>query len=95
MRKQLTDIKTRYDGKLFYSSTIFPIIKENERDIIYITKLGDRLDYISYKFYKNPSSWWIIAMVNNLPGKISVNEGIQLKIPHDISNIITQINDNN
>jgi len=38
-----------------YLTTELPVIKEKKSDIYIITKVGDRLDTLAYKYYKDSS----------------------------------------
>jgi hypothetical protein len=47
------------------------------------------LDNLAFKYYKNPSLWWIIAQANNIgKGKLSVPAGLQLRIPINVTTIL-------
>lgn len=87
------NIKSRFDGKRFFGIRLYPKISEDESDIIYISKETDYLDSLAYKFYKDTSLWWIIALANNLGnGRLSVPPGIQLRIPTRVESIINGFN---
>jgi len=30
--------------------------------------VGDRLDLLAKRYFKNSKYWWVIAMVNDIPG---------------------------
>jgi nucleoid-associated protein YgaU len=88
-----SNVKTRYDGRRFLGTRLYPNIAEDESDVLYITNDTDYLDTLAHKFYKDKSLWWIIALANNLGnGRLSVSGGIQLRIPTRIDNIITKYN---
>jgi len=88
-----TNIQTSYNGKNFFGTRTYPIIQPQDTDTIYITTDMDYLDYLAYKFYGDSSLWWIIAMANNLgSGRLSVKYGIQLRIPVNIEQIVSQYN---
>jgi hypothetical protein len=95
MRTDFSTINKRYDKKSFYRSINIPIIKEKDTDILYISKLGDRLDNLSYKFYKDAQFWWIIALINNLGGRMGVPVGTQLRIPLTVGEVYAELNENN
>ena len=85
--------QTRYDGKQVYKSTIYPPIIPSSTDIVVISNTEDCLDTLAYKYYGDPTYWWVIANVNNLgKGRLSIPAGITLRIPTDITNIINQYN---
>jgi hypothetical protein len=88
-----SNVKTRYDGKRFLGTRLYPSIAEDVSDVLYITNDTDYLDTLAYRFYKDKSLWWIIALANNLGnGRLSVSGGLQLRIPMRIESIITGYN---
>ena len=77
-------------GKRYYSNVVFPDIPLSDSDIYVITTIGDRLDLLASSYYKDISLYWIIQIANKLPGdSIYPPLGIQLRIPVDIGNILT------
>jgi len=49
----------------------------------HIYKDGERLDAIAYKYYKNPSFWWLIAEYNpEILDFFEVQPGTTLRIPN-------------
>lgn len=88
-----TQIKQRYDGKRVYKSTIYPKVIPSNTDIIIISNEGDFLDSLAYKYYGDPTLYWIIANVNNIgKGRFSIQPGTSLRIPTNINEIINQFN---
>ena len=86
----------RWDGKRVYTTTYYPTIISQESDSIIISNTGDYLDSLAYKYYGSPEYWWIIALANNLgKGRMSVPEGLQIRIPANIDAIISQFNNLN
>lgn len=97
---------TRYDskiilkddkGNLYYKGKQYPNIPLSESDIYVITTIGDRLDLISYNYYRDSNLWWVIAMANNnvTKGSLFPKPGTQLRIPTDISNVLKIYNEFN
>lgn len=87
------NVKTRFDGKRFLGTRLYPSIKESDSDVIYITNDSDYLDTLAHKFYKDKSLWWIIALANNLGnGRLSVPGGLQLRIPMRVEEIVVGYN---
>lgn len=72
------------DGRS-YSFTLYPEVKLNDVDFIKITfTSSDRLDLLAKKYFNNSKLWWIIAMVNQIPGdSLVVQVGTKLYIPKD------------
>jgi nucleoid-associated protein YgaU len=85
------EIKHRWDGKRVYNTTHYPEIPVSDNDIYIVSNDTDYLDTLSFKYYKDPTLWWIIALANNIgKGRMSVEGGIQLRIPTDIQNILSE-----
>jgi nucleoid-associated protein YgaU len=88
-----SNIKTRFDGKRFFGTRLYPSIAQSDDDVLYITNETDFLDTLAYKFYKDTSLWWIIALANNLGnGRLSVEPGLQIRIPMRIGSIMESYN---
>ena len=84
---------TRYDGKRVYKTTQYPVIRISPADITVISNEGDYLDTLAYKYYGDPTLWWVIAVINNIgKGRMSVEPGLTLRIPTNINAIIDQFN---
>ena len=87
-----TPVKMDKSGMRVYSTTYYPRIPLNNSDKFIRSKVGDRLDTMAYRFYKDTSLWWIIAKANGIRGKISLEIGKVIRIPSDITNIIEEFN---
>ena len=95
-RYDSTTVDTRYDGKRVYRTTSYPTIIPQDSDTVVITNESDYLDSLAYKFYGDPTLWWVIASANNLgKARMSVPAGLQLRIPANISEIIANFNNIN
>ena len=90
-RYSTTQQLTRFDGKKTLSCTYYPEIPISDSDIYVISNDTDFLDNLSYRFYKDPSLFWIIALANPGIGKgrLSVESGLQIRIPGNIANILS------
>jgi hypothetical protein len=83
-------------GKTIYQPTYYPNIETKEDDTYIITKTTDRLDLIALDFYGDSTQWWVIAMINDLPGdSMYPPAGIYLRIPQDISEILNKFAEEN
>lgn len=92
-RYSTTPVVKRWDGSRVYVTTRYPTIEPQDSDAIIISNEADYLDSLAYRYYNDPTLWWVIALANNLgKGKMSVPPGIQLRIPADINSIIAQFN---
>jgi len=73
-----------------YQTVKYPEIPLSVNDIYAITTLGDRLDLLAQQFYGDTSLYWVIAIAN--PDKVGfstlfIDEGTEIRIPSDISEI--------
>jgi len=85
-------LKTKETKKQYLESTIYPTIKATDSDFYIISEQGDRLDILSKKYYNDSTLWWIIATANNLnDATLSIEPGIQLRIPSDVSTILNDL----
>ena len=81
-------------GNRLYKTVKYPEIPRSENDIYVITTDGDRYDNLALEFYKDANLWWVIASANNEYSKNSLftPRGVQLRIPSDISSILSAYN---
>lgn len=76
--------------KRYMESTIYPKIKPSDNDTYLITESSDRLDLLAQSYYGDISYWWVIAVANNLnEASLNMNPGIQIRIPGDLSRILS------
>jgi hypothetical protein len=80
-----------------YRDSKYPSIPLSANDIYVITTIGDRFDLLANQYYNDSSLWWIISIANStLPqNSIFIPIGTQIRIPTDISTILTSYNDLN
>lgn len=87
---------TSTSGKTMYKPTYYPSIDASADDSYIIANATDRLDLIANDFYGDSTLWWVIAMVNNLEGdSMFPPTGIQLRIPANISILLSKFNQSN
>ena len=92
-RYESVQIQKRYDGKRVYKTTRYPVINPSPSDIVVVSNEGDYLDTLAFKYFKDPTLWWIIANLNNIgKGRMSVTEGLNLRIPINVNEIIDRFN---
>ena len=73
---------TNQNGQTVYSTTLPKKIEPDITDATITAKQGDRLDELAFKFYGDPSLWWVIAEVNGLSnGGLAIVAGTQILIP--------------
>ena len=91
-----TILKTE-DKKPYLKGKFYPNVPLSSSDVYVITTVGDRLDSLAYSYYRDSTLWWVIAMANNniTKGFINPVPGTQLRIPVNISDVITQYNNFN
>lgn len=94
----INEIKIQpFTNKKYYKNNIYPPIPFDESDIYIITRVGDRLDLISFNYYGSTEYWNIIAAVNNnvTKGSLFPTPGTQLRIPQNINKVLKIIEDAN
>jgi len=91
-RYEYTKIRANTTGNRVYAPTLYPKIEIEDTDIVILTKDGDRLDLLSYRYYKDVSLWWIIAVANGINnGKFAIEPGTELRIPVAIEKILQDL----
>lgn len=86
-------IGSRYDGKRVYRSTTYPTIPLSTNDLVIVSNDSDYLDTLAYKYYGDPTLYWIIACANNIgKGRMSVPPGMSLRIPTNVNQIVSAFN---
>ena len=87
-----TTLTNKYTKKKYLGSLIYPKIKANNDDMYVISQQSDRLDILANKYYGDESLWWIIAVANNLnDASLSIEPGIQMRIPSNVSKILNDL----
>ena len=90
-RYDSTKVTRRFDGKRVYLTTRYPEIKPSDNDVFVSSSDGDFLDTLANRYYGDPTLWWIIALANNIGnGRMSVEPGLQLRIPSDVNKIVAE-----
>ena len=88
-RYEEIQVNKNSSGRRFRKTTLFPIIEPHIDDIYIIGQVGDRLDNLAFKYYQDSSLWWIIARANNIgKGSLTIQYGLQLRIPQNQFDII-------
>lgn len=83
------NVFNRYDGKRVYRTTRYPKIPASLNDVYIIANETDYLDSLAYKFYKDPTLWWVIAQANKIGATLKAPTGKQLRIPTNIDFILS------
>ncbi len=92
MRYKSNPTKLNKKGAKSFATTIMPKIKPHSSDMFVVMVEKTRLDHLAYKFYKNPNYWWVLANANDIKGTMYAEIGIQLRIPKDLSYILSEFN---
>jgi len=51
------------------------------KEVDYTWKTGDRFSKLAYKFYSDPTLWWVVAWYNQTPTESHVTTGQVIQIP--------------
>ena len=87
-----TTLTNKYTKKKYLGSVLYPKIKPNDNDMYIISQQSDRLDILANKYYNDSSLWWIIAVANNLnDASLSIEPGIQMRIPSNVYKILNDL----
>ena len=91
-RYQNNRILTTIKGKQYYATTLYQNIPLSNTDLYVNTTVGDRYDLLAQQFYGDSTLWWVIPMVNDQLIKDSLfpPEGLTIRIPSNVGNIITE-----
>ena len=82
-------LKDTDTSKRYYRSVKYPEIGYSENDFYIETVYGDRLDILSYEYYKTTEYYWILIAANNLKGdSLFIPVGTQLRVPNDLEKIL-------
>tara|TARA_R110002020_G_scaffold10269_5_gene39564 strand:- start:1130 stop:1429 length:300 start_codon:yes stop_codon:yes gene_type:complete len=87
-RYQTTRVKLDKSGVRVYGTTYYPDIPIENSDKFVVSRLGDRVDMLAYKYYGDVSLWWIIAKANGIKGKAALEPGVVMRIPGNTQQIV-------
>lgn len=93
-RYQNIPIIKNSEGTRYYKDNKYPRVPLSVNDIYVETTIGDRFDLLAFQYYGDPSFWWVISIANeNLPqNSLYIPVGSQIRIPTNVSNIVTTYN---
>ena len=86
------------NNKRYYKPLKYPEIPLDINDTYIITTSGDRLDLLAHQFYGDVRLWWIIASANMNTVRrdsFAIKTGIEIRIPNDIDDIISNFEEIN
>lgn len=84
-------------AKPIINTTKYPDVALSFEDIYVYSTQGDRFDILANQYYGDSTLWWIISSANNNLKQDSyyIPEGVQIRIPQNISNIISEFEELN
>lgn len=71
-----------FQGVEFWDLLVLPPVSSHPQDTEYTVIGGDRIDNLAYRFYGDPTLWFVLAVANNmelLP--VDMNVGDIIRIP--------------
>ena len=77
--------------KRYYKPLKYPTIPLEMDDLYITTSIGDRLDILSYQFYKDVKLWWIIMNANVgviRRDSFALKPNLQIRIPRNTQKIL-------
>ena len=79
------------DKKQRYRTVRYPEVEISDNDLYVITQTGDRYDILAEQYYGDSTLWWAISSANYGSEQNSYYPpiGVQLRIPSNISGLIT------
>lgn len=82
------------EGKQMYQTVRYPKIPRSLNDIYVYTTIGDRYDILAEQYYGDSDLYWVISIANSklVQDSLTPPVGTQLRIPQDISSIISDYN---
>jgi hypothetical protein len=92
-RYQNTKTSFTNENKPFYDTTLYPEIPLSVNDIYIITNSEDRYDLLAKQYYGDPTLWWVLSLANAKEvdqSSIFIPSGEQIRIPIDVSEILSQ-----
>ena len=87
-RYSKTPVTVDKSGIRAYTTTYYPPVPISDTDRFVYVREGDRVDTLAYKYYKDPTLWWIIAKANEIRGKAALKIGTIVRIPSNIADTI-------
>ena len=91
-RYQGIPILKEISGKRAYATSRYPEVPLSENDIYVYTTQGDRYDVLALNYYGDSSLWWVISIANpNISlNSLVIPEGVQIRIPNNFAQIVSE-----
>ena len=84
------------DGTQYFRNAIYPDIPKLSTDVYLNVREGTRrLDTLANNYYGDTRLWWIIAQANAIHDSIYAPLDMRIRIPVDVSPIMTAFNELN
>ena len=85
------------EGRRAKGSLIYNIPPESQDYYYLISTMGDRFDVLAQEYYGSAEYWYIIAAANpNLKrDTLSIEPGVQIRIPLPLGKVLTSLNSGN
>ena len=94
-RYRNTGTKRDKSGVRVYNTTFYPTIPIDDSDKFIYTKFGDRVDALANEYYGDVTLWWIISKANGIRGEAGLRPGKLLRIPGNVSRIVSEFRELN
>jgi len=76
------------NGKRRYETMYYPKFEHKTSDVYIIAKKLERMDLLAFEYYNDSRLWWIIRIVNNLPGgTFQIPAGTRIRIPYPLDQV--------
>jgi hypothetical protein len=77
------------DGIQYRTTVLYPDTPPTSDDFYVISTVGDRYDTLAEQFYGDYRLWWVIAAANNSEkASLTLEPGVQIRIPFNINTIV-------
>lgn len=79
------------NGIEFWDVLDLPTILEQPDDIIHTVTSADRIDLLSYRYYKDARLWWVIAVANDMediPAQFNVGDELRIPAPRYVTQVL-------
>jgi len=85
------------NNKEMYRNVRYPDVPKDFSDTYVYTTVGDRFDSLAQQYYDDSSLWWVISIANEsiVQNSLIPPIGSQIRIPSNISSIISKYNEIN
>tara|TARA_R110000822_G_scaffold41675_1_gene113418 strand:+ start:844 stop:1182 length:339 start_codon:yes stop_codon:yes gene_type:complete len=68
-----------------------PEVRARIKTVNHVWTLGDHFYKLSYKYYGNPTYWWVIGFYNQLPTEELLEYGDIIRVPISLEQVLSAI----